>query len=159
MGGDTACQLGKQMVYHALQEELNKVGPDVIVAMDEEIQSLQEQLPGLKENDKKMQGELNSINTVPLPSELRTEIEKLEKEKGSLAAHVAKMDGDGSAHVSPLEKENVRRDWKLWQNQARLRAQICHDIWRKCSETLPENMTRDELWVWIFSLQLTRFLC
>lgn len=147
------------MVYHALQEELNEAGPDVVAAMDEEIQILQEQLPSLKENDKKMQGELNAINTLPFPSELRTEIEKLEKEKGSLATHLAKMHGDGAAHVSPLDKENVRKDWKLWQNQARLRVQICRDIWHKCSETLPENMTREELWVWCSFIRSRRFLC
>lgn len=146
------------MVYHALQEELNEAGPDFVAAMDEEIQILQEQLPSLKENDKKMQGELNAINTLPFPSELRTEIEKLEKEKGSLAAHLAKMQGDGAAHVSPLDKENVRRDWKLWQNRARIRVQICRDIWRKCSETLPENMTREELWVWCSFIRSRRFL-
>lgn len=159
MENDTACQLGKQMVYHALQEELNQDGPDIVAVMDEEIQSLQEQLPSLKEKDKKMQGELNSINTISLPSELRAEIEKLEKEKGSLIAQLAKSHCDGSIQVSPLEKVNVRRDWKHWQNQARLRAQICRDIWRKCSETLPENMTGEQLWVWCSCLRLRRFLC
>ncbi|KAL4982769.1 hypothetical protein BDW68DRAFT_182242 [Aspergillus falconensis] len=114
--------------------------------MDREIESLQEQLSGLKENEKKIQGELNSLNAVPLLSELRIEIKKLEREKESLAARLAKAHGDGSAEVSPQEKEKVRKDWKIWKNQDRVRAKICRDLWRKCSETLPEGVTREELW-------------
>ncbi|KAL5043403.1 hypothetical protein BDW71DRAFT_119646 [Aspergillus fruticulosus] len=138
---------GKQTVYHALQEEIDEVGPHTIAAMDREIESLQEQLSGLKENEKKIQGELNSLNAVPLLSELRIEIKKLEREKESLAARLAKAHGDGSAEVSPQEKEKVRKDWKIWKNQDRVRAKICRDLWRKCSETLPEGVTREELWV------------
>ncbi|KAL6233503.1 hypothetical protein BDW75DRAFT_187302 [Aspergillus navahoensis] len=137
---------GKQMVYHALQEEMDEAGPDAITAMDGEIQSLQEQLSGLKENEKKIQGELNSLNAIPLLSELRTEIKKLEEGKESLAARLAKVHGDGSAEVSPQEKEKVRKDWKIWKNRDRVRAKIYRDLWRKCSETLPEGVTREELW-------------
>ncbi|KAL4757385.1 putative TBP interacting domain protein [Aspergillus foveolatus] len=137
---------GKQTVYHALQEEINEAGHDVIAAMDEEIVSLQEQLSSLKENEKRVQGELNSLNAMPLLSELRTEIMKLEKEKESLAARLIKVCGDASAEVSPQEKEKMRKDWKIWQNQESVRAKICRDLWRKCSETLPEGMTREELW-------------
>ncbi|KAL4919116.1 Tat binding protein 1-interacting [Aspergillus aurantiobrunneus] len=138
---------GKQMIYHAVQEDLDETGPGAVAAMDEEIESLQEELSGLKENDKKMQAELNSLNAIPLLTELRIEIDKLEEEKVSLVAHLAKVHGDGSTPVSPQEKENVRNDWKTWQNQARVRGQICRDLWRKCSEALPENTTPEELWV------------
>ncbi|KAL4973239.1 Tat binding protein 1-interacting protein-domain-containing protein [Aspergillus desertorum] len=137
---------GKQTVYHALQEEMDEAGPDAVAAMDEEIESLQEQLSGLKENEKKIQGELNSLNAIPLLSELRTEIKKLQEEKELLTARLAMVNGDGSAEVSPQEKENVRREWKKWQNQDRVRARIYRDLWRKCSETLPEGVTREELW-------------
>ncbi|KAL4767427.1 Tat binding protein 1-interacting protein-domain-containing protein [Aspergillus nidulans var. acristatus] len=137
---------GKQTVYHALQEEINEAGHDAIAAMDEEIESLQEQLSSLKENEKRVQGQLNSLNAMPLLSELRTEIKELEKEKESLAARLIKVCGDASAEVSPQEKEKVRKDWKIWQNQESVRAKICRDLWRKCSETLPEGMTREELW-------------
>jgi 26S proteasome regulatory subunit (ATPase 3-interacting protein) len=115
--------------------------------MDEEIQSLQEQLPNLKEKEKKLQAELNTINAIPLLSELQVEIQKLGEEKESLTSRLAGVHGDASANTSPQEKESARKDWKFWQNQARVRAQICRDLWRKCSETLPENMTREELWV------------
>ncbi|RDW87189.1 putative TBP interacting domain protein [Aspergillus mulundensis] len=114
--------------------------------MDEEIESLQEQLPCLKENEKKIQGELNSLKAIPLLSELRLEIGKLDDEKKSLAARLAKVHGDNSTEVSLQEKESVRKDWKMWQNQRRARAKICRDFWRKCSETLPEGVTGEELW-------------
>ncbi|KAL4734031.1 hypothetical protein BDV11DRAFT_198978 [Aspergillus similis] len=126
---------------------MNEAGHDAIAAMDEEIERLQEQLSSLKENEKRVQGELNSLNAMPLLSELRTEIEELENEKKSLSARLIKICGDASAKVSPQEKEKVRKDWKIWQNQESVRAKICRDLWRKCSETLPEGVTREELWV------------
>jgi 26S proteasome regulatory subunit (ATPase 3-interacting protein) len=146
---DPSCILGKQTVYHATQEESDETSADAIAAMDEEIQRLQEELPGLKEEEKKVQAELSSLNAVPLLSELRTELEKLESEKESLAASLAKVHGDGEANGSPQETEAVRKDWKLWQVQARVRERICRDLWLKCSETLPEGTTREELWVCI----------
>ncbi|KAL4815988.1 hypothetical protein BDW67DRAFT_185131 [Aspergillus spinulosporus] len=125
---------------------MNEAGHDAIAAMDEEIESLQEQLSSLRENEKRVQGELNSLNALPLLSELRTEIKELEKEKESLAACLIKVCGDVSVEVSPQEKEKVRKDWKIWQNRQSVRARICRDLWRKCSETLPEGVTREELW-------------
>jgi 26S proteasome regulatory subunit (ATPase 3-interacting protein) len=132
-----------------MQEESDENSADAVAAIDEEIQRLQEELPGLKEEEKKVQAELSSLNAVPLLSELRAEIEKLESEKESLAASLAKVHGDGEVNVSPQETEAVRKDWKLWQVQARVRARICRDLWLKCSETLPEATTREELWVCI----------
>ncbi|KAL2816832.1 Tat binding protein 1-interacting protein-domain-containing protein [Aspergillus cavernicola] len=137
---------GKQTVYHAVQEEADETGPDAVAARDEEIEDLQEQLPSLKEKEKRMQAELNSLNAIPLLSELRDEIQKLEAEKKSLSARLAKVHGEGEAHVSPKEKEETRKNWKLWQGHASVRARICRDLWRRCSEKLPENMTQDELW-------------
>ncbi|KAJ0417192.1 Tat binding protein 1-interacting protein-domain-containing protein [Aspergillus carlsbadensis] len=137
---------GKQTVYHATQEESDDTSADAVAVMDEEIQRLQEELPGLKEEEKKVQAELSSLNALPLLSELRAEIEKLDSEKESLAASLAKVHGDGELKVSPQETEAVRKDWKLWQVQARVRARICRDLWLKCSETLPEGTTREELW-------------
>ncbi|KAL4751180.1 hypothetical protein BDW72DRAFT_193160 [Aspergillus terricola var. indicus] len=125
---------------------MNEASHDAIAAMNEEIESLQEQLSSLKENEKRVQGELNSLNAMPLLSELRAEIRELEKEKESLAARLIKVCGDASAEVSPQEKGKVRKDWKIWRNQESVRAKICRDLWRKCSETLPEGVTRGELW-------------
>ncbi|KAL5332814.1 Tat binding protein 1-interacting [Aspergillus crustosus] len=141
------CQVaGKQTVYHALQEETDKTSPDAVAAVDQDIQSLQEQFPDIKGKEKKLQAELNSITAIPLLSELQLEIRKLEEENKSLGARLAAVHGDGSENITPQEKEAVRKDWKVWQNQNKVRAGICQDLWRKCSETLPENMTREELW-------------
>lgn len=130
-----------------MQEELDESGPNTVDAMNEEIESLEEQLPGLKESEKKIHGELNSLKAIPLPSELRVGIEKLEEDKESLTARLAKVHGDGSVDVSPKQKEEVRKDWKSSQSESKTRARICRDLWRKCSETLPDGMTREGLWV------------
>ncbi|KAL3470195.1 Tat binding protein 1-interacting protein-domain-containing protein [Aspergillus californicus] len=126
-------------------EETEESG-DTVAAGKEEIESLKEQIPSLKEKEKKVQADLNSLNAIPLLSELCSEIERLEAEKESFSARLAKACGEGEAHVSLKEKEAARKDWKFWQAQAIVRARICRDLWRKCSETVPENMTREELW-------------
>ncbi|KAL2836677.1 Tat binding protein 1-interacting protein-domain-containing protein [Aspergillus pseudoustus] len=137
---------GKQTVYHATQEEPDEISANAVAAMGEEIQTLQEQLPGLKEDEKKIQAELSSLNAVPLLSELRAEIQKLEEEKEFLSAKLADVHGDSEVNVSPLEMEAARKDWKYWQGQARVRARICRDVWHKCTEMLPEGTSREELW-------------
>ncbi|KAI9373234.1 Tat binding protein 1-interacting protein-domain-containing protein [Aspergillus egyptiacus] len=137
---------GKQTVYHAVQEEAKESSPDAAAAMDEEIVSLQEKLASLKEDEKKLQTELASLNAIPLLAELRCEMEKLDAERNSLSARLAKVHGGGEEHVSLKEKEHARKHWRFWQNEASVRAKICRDLWRKCSETMPENMNREEFW-------------
>ncbi|KAL4882339.1 hypothetical protein BJY04DRAFT_217257 [Aspergillus karnatakaensis] len=137
---------GKQTVYHALQEEPDKTGPNAIATMDEEIQALQDQLPALKEAEKKLQAQLSALKATPLVSELRVEISKLEAEKETLAVQLKGAHGEGEASITSVEKEAAKRNWKFWLGQDRARAKICRDLWQRCSETLPEGMTRGELW-------------
>ncbi|KKK22773.1 hypothetical protein AOCH_005622 [Aspergillus ochraceoroseus] len=137
---------GKQTVYHALQEAPDETTASTAAAMDKEIQRLQEELRSLKEREKKAQAELALLCATPLLSELRSEVLSLEEETGTLSASVAQAQGEDSVQVSAQEKAEVIRDWKFWQRQASVRGEICRDLWRKCSETLPEDMTREELW-------------
>ncbi|EYE96298.1 putative TBP interacting domain protein [Aspergillus ruber CBS 135680] len=138
---------GKQTVYHALQDSSDEATTGVIANLDEEIKQLEENLTTLKNNEKNARAELVTIRSKPLLSELRQDIDRLEKEKDSMLARLDEFHGrDSSVQVSPKEQAEVEREWKRWQKQVIVRRRICRDMWMKCSEVVSEGMTREELW-------------
>lgn len=139
--------LGKQTVYHALQDSSDDASTEVIANLDQEIKQLQEQLTTLRANEKKARADLATLCSKPLLSELRQDIDRLEKEKESILGRLAKFHGNDSVQVSPAERAGIEREWKLWQKHASTRSRICRDMWKRCSEVVPEGMTREELWV------------
>ncbi|KAG2421664.1 hypothetical protein HFD88_005640 [Aspergillus terreus] len=138
---------GKQTVYHALQETSNDASPEAMTALQNEHQRLQEELTTLKENEKQAREELAALNARPLLSELRRDIDQLEQEKKSLLVQLEQFHGgDEQEQVSADERTEIERQWRYWQRQARIRGRICRDLWLRCSEVLPDNMTAEELW-------------
>ncbi|ODM18337.1 hypothetical protein SI65_06208 [Aspergillus cristatus] len=120
---------------------------DVIANLDEKIRQLEEKLTTLKTDEKNVRAELATLRSKPLLSELRQDIGRLEKEKESILAQLDEFHGhDSSVQVSPEERAEVEREWKRWQRQVNVRRRICRDMWMKCSEVVPEGMTREELW-------------
>lgn len=112
---------------------------------------MEEKLTTLKTDEKNLRAELATLRSKPLLSELRQDIGRLEKEKESILARLDEFHGhDSSAQVSPEKRAEVEREWKRWQRQVNMRRRICRDMWMKCSEVVPEGMTREELWVCLF---------
>lgn len=52
-----------------------------------------------------------------------------------------------AAVVGSEERAEVEREWKRWQRQVAVRRRICRELWDRCSEVVPEGVTREELWV------------
>ncbi|GAB1211111.1 hypothetical protein ATERTT37_000223 [Aspergillus terreus] len=118
-----------------------------MTALQNEHQRLQEELTTLKEDEKQAREELAALNARPLLSELRRDIDQLEQEKKSLLAQLEQFHGgDEQEQVSADERAEIERQWRYWQRQARIRGRICRDLWLRCSEVLPDNMTAEELW-------------
>lgn len=112
--------------------------------MDQDIKQAQGQLTTLKAEDKRVRSELAEFVSRPLLSELRADVARLQKEKEEILAGLASLGEDESA-VSPEEQQAVENEWKYWQRQAHVRRRICNELWERCSEVVPENMTREEL--------------
>lgn len=93
-----------------------------------------------------MRAELATLRSKPLLSELRQDIGRLEKEKESMLARLDKLHRQDTS-VSLEERAEIEREWKCCQRQVNVRRRICRDMWMKCSEVVPEGMTREELWV------------
>ncbi|RAL06323.1 putative TBP interacting domain protein [Aspergillus ibericus CBS 121593] len=137
---------GKQAVYHALQETCNEATPEIIAALDEKAERLQEQATNLQATEKKTRAELAAVNARPLLFELRRDISQLQQEQEALQARLLEARGSDSESVPIQLKLKAEKDWKHWHNHASIRGRICRDLWRKCSEVVPENMTGEELW-------------
>ncbi|CAK40904.1 putative TBP interacting domain protein [Aspergillus niger CBS 101883] len=137
---------GKQIVYHALQERSDEVTPEIITALHEQAEKLQEQVTGLEAAEKKTRAELATICARPLVSELRRDVGQLEQELEAIHARLVEARGSDAGTVPVRVKLDAQRDWKHWQNQANVRGRICRDLWRMCTEVVPDNMDREELW-------------
>ena len=138
---------GKQTVYHSLQSQDDDATPEAIAALDQEVKHYQDQLTELKTREKQARTELATLCARPRLSDLRNDIDQLDREKARLVTRLTELRADNSTQVSPEEKAKVDNEWKLWQKQVNLRRRICYEMWGRCSEVLPEDMTRDELWV------------
>ncbi|KAL5361864.1 hypothetical protein BJX96DRAFT_152951 [Aspergillus floccosus] len=119
-----------------------------MTALQNELQRLQEELTTLKENEKQVREELAALNATPLLFELRRDIDQLEQERKTMLIQLEQFHGgDEPKRVSADERAEIERQWRYWQRQAHVRSRICCDLWLRCSEVLPDDMTAEELWV------------
>ncbi|PLB51740.1 TBPIP-domain-containing protein [Aspergillus steynii IBT 23096] len=142
---------GKQTIYHALQEGPDDAMSGTMAVTDKETQELRQQLDRLKEDEKRAHAELLALSTRPLLCELRRDIDQLEKEIESTLTHLSRNGELDSGGMPQESLADVSRDWRLWQRHANTRRRICFDLWQRCSEDIPGDMSRDELWVRIIS--------
>lgn len=113
--------------------------------MEQGIKQCRGHISTIRTNEKQTKSELAEFVARPLLSELHCDIERLKKEKEGILVDLAKF-GEGELNAaSPEEKTAIEKEWKYWQKQVNVRKQICHDMWRRCSEVLPEGMTPEEL--------------
>jgi 26S proteasome regulatory subunit (ATPase 3-interacting protein) len=80
-------------------------------------------------------------------SDLRQDITRLESEQEAIQARLASRHEDDTVSISPAERAKLETEWKQWQRQVGIRRRICCELWGRCSEVLPENVTAPELWV------------
>lgn len=140
---------GKQTVYHALQVSDDSTSPETLTTLDEQIKDLEERLSTLKANDKKARANLHVLTSTPLLSDLRQDIARLESEEKEITAHLVSSRENAAAVqvVDPAEREHVEQEWKRWRGLAARRERGFRELWGRCSEVVPEGMTRGELWV------------
>lgn len=133
-----------------MQNAEDEASPATNAALDEEITRLQEEVAELKAVEKKARAELSVLASKPVLSEIRQDVGHLEKEREALLERLSALRGKRVTEISPEEQAKVTVEWKQWQRHAGSRKRICRELWNLCSEVLPENMTRQELWVCSF---------
>lgn len=138
---------GKQAVYHALQDAAQNVTPEIIAAINQDIGKLQAELSDLKTNDKKARMVLAAFEASPCLSALEADVLCLEGQRQDLQARLATLHGPDSLQLSQVERERLEREWHYWQSHAITRRRIGRDLWGKWAETLPPEISEQELWV------------
>ncbi|GFF53102.1 hypothetical protein IFM51744_08020 [Aspergillus udagawae] len=138
---------GKHTVYHALQDASDDLSMETMATMDEKIKQLEEQLTTLKTNEKKARADLATLSTKPLLSELRHDVGRLEQETQAVSSRLKKIQKRDSIQVSPEERAKVGKEWRRWNKVTGIRKTICRDLWSRCLEVVPDNVSREELWV------------
>src|SRR5712664_782156 len=139
--------LGKQLVYHVLQDPADDLMPDALHTMDEEIQQLQNDLTAYRAHEKELRAELSALSAKVPIAELRQEVRMLEKEKESCLMRFSKIQTEAVKPVGVEEKTHVEMSWKKWQIHYNTRRRICRDLWSRCTEVLPDGTTEEDLWV------------
>ncbi|KAJ6115114.1 hypothetical protein N7486_000892 [Penicillium sp. IBT 16267x] len=129
-----------------LPDPLQSVTPEVIATRNREIEKLQDELTMIKAKEKKARAALSTFETKPRLSDLRKDIQRLEEERSTIQARLISHQGDDEVSLPPEEREKLEQEWKQWQRHATLRRRICRELWGKCTEVLPENLTLEELW-------------
>jgi predicted nuclease with TOPRIM domain len=118
---------------------------------DEGIEELRRELSSLRGREKELKAEVGSLaNIVPL-EELRTTVARLEQEQMACRERLLKLHSEAdntTVSISPQEMDRVEREWKTWQKHCLVRKRIFFDLWSKCTEVLPYDMTKEEFQVW-----------
>ncbi|GIJ87202.1 hypothetical protein Asppvi_006108 [Aspergillus pseudoviridinutans] len=144
---------GKHIVYHALQDASDDLRTETMATMDEKIKQLEEQLTTLKTKEKKARADLATLSTKPLLCELRYDVGRLEQETQEVSSRLEKIQKRDSIQMCPEERAKLGKEWKRWNKIASVRKTICRDLWSRCLEVVPDNVSREELWVSTPSLE------
>lgn len=136
-------------MYHALQDSDESSTLESLTSLDKQIKELEEHLATLKAKEKKARADLQALMSTPLLFDIQGDIARLEAEEKEITVRLALSRDDKAAMqvVDPAEGEHIEQEWKHWRGLAARRERACRELWAKCSEVVPEGMTREELWV------------
>lgn len=138
---------GKQTVYHALQDPDDVASPEDVAAMDQEIETIREEIVAAKANQKLLKANLATVNATLSTEDLRGNVIALELEKDEFLARLVPLRSGSVKPVSLEEKTLVDKAWKEWQKNWNVRKKIAMEVWAHATEVLPEGTTKEELWV------------
>lgn len=124
--------------------------PATIATINQDIEKLQTELSGLKTSEKKARMALAAFEASPRLSDLQHDIQRLEDEQKDIQAHLAALFGDDDVQLSLEQRAKLEQEWQYWHRHATSRRRMCRDLWGRCSEVLPDEMTETELWVRAF---------
>lgn len=149
---------GKQLVYHALQDAPDEATPDDFLAMEELITTQRDEILAAKAREKVLRSELAAFSNILSTTELQSSVAAMESERTALQGRLAALQAGDTKPVSNEERLTVETAWTTWQRHTSMRKKICKDMWERCTEVLPDDQTREELWVCV-SAEAFRTIC
>lgn len=139
--------VGKQIVYHAVQDPKDSASLEDLAQMDREMETLRESIATAKANEKLLKASLATVNATLSSENLRARIITLEQEQKELLARLGPLRTGSVRPVSHDEKEEAEKAWRQWSKKAASRKKFCMEMWCFCTQELPEDQTKEELWV------------
>ena len=132
-----------------MQDVTDDITPEELTAMDESITTLREEIAAAKTQEKALKSELGAFSNILSTADLRTSVAALEAETLTLQGRLRVLEAGDSKPVSDEEKDAVESAWVTWEKHTRARKKICKEMWDRCTEVMPEDQSKDELWVGI----------
>ena len=139
--------VGKQSVYHAIQDSNDAASLEDLTRMDKEIASLRDSIALARSNEKLLKASLATVNATLSTEDLHASITGLELEQREILARLDPLRSGNVRPIPPEEKEETEKLWRQWSKKAASRKRICMDMWSYATEELPEGQTKEDLWV------------
>ncbi|KAI9791472.1 MAG: hypothetical protein M1816_003816 [Peltula sp. TS41687] len=137
---------GKQLVYHAVQDAKDAASPEELAAMNEEVETIREQISGSKTEHKTLMTALNALQSTLTTDDLQKAVGEAEFAREELQARIAPLRSGSVNAVSVEEKEKVEMARKTCQRDANVRKRIFRDFWDLLCDNLPESVNKDDVW-------------
>ncbi|MCJ1362231.1 hypothetical protein MMC16_001333 [Acarospora aff. strigata] len=144
--GDQEQFLGKQTVYHALQDPSDVASPEEIAAIDREIETTREQIGAGRATERLLKANLATLNATLSTEDLCVAITALEVEREAILERLVPLRSGSVKPLSLEEKTHVDHAWTEWQKKWNVRRKIAMEVWAHVTEVLPEGTTKEELW-------------
>ena len=139
--------LGKQIVYHTIQDPSDALSAEELSSLDSQIASLREAIALTKAQDRLLRASLNSLNASVSTGELRSNVRLQRSQKDELRGRLDMLKKGKISSVSLKETAEVDNSLSRWETLAKRRKKICLELWAMLTEEVPEGMTKDEIWV------------
>ncbi|WPH04123.1 Hypothetical protein R9X50_00700800 [Acrodontium crateriforme] len=139
---------GKQIVYHAIQEEPDDASLEMLKTMDEQTTRLRDEINELKNEEKELRVALREGSTqIPLP-ELKAAVAVLERNQNEMEARFQILQKGDLKPISIEEREKVNAEHRKWQRTANARMKIRNEMWKEIVSNIEKGQveeTKEEL--------------
>lgn len=130
------------------QESLHNVD---IEALDAELKTLQEEVGGLKDQEKTLKTKVASLESAAKIDELETDLQKQKETNKELERKLAgggkSKEGDTASAHTAEEVVEINRKWKESKAQVAGAKRLFEDVWAMIVDHLPDGKTAADLQV------------
>ncbi|GIZ47645.1 hypothetical protein CKM354_001073000 [Cercospora kikuchii] len=120
---------GKQIVYFAIQDEVDENFEETMQAKEAETERLRTEIMSLKTEEKELRLALRAESTIVTTAELKSNAEKLEQEQVELQERLAKLKSGNVKPVDPERKAQIVAARKKWAKIVANRKKIRKELW------------------------------
>lgn len=126
--------------------------------MNEEVDSIKEQISASKTKQKTLTTALNTLQSTLTTDELHKAVLEAESTREALQARIAPLRSGSVISISVEEKEKMEMARTRHHREVNVRKRIFKDFWDMLCENLPEGINKDDVWVrtesWFLSLMV-----